>query len=73
MSLRAEPILVFRNAKTGRDLNNFLIQSPIPRIGEGVVSENKKLFRVKDVVTHSYWHNNRIQTEVRIFVEASKT
>lgn len=68
----AEPILVFRNIKTGKDLNNFLIQSPIPRIGEGVISENGKLYRVKDIVTHSYWRGSSIQTEVRIFVELEK-
>lgn len=73
MSIREAPIIVFRCCKTGKDINNFLIQTPIPRIRECVVTENNKIYRVKDIVTHSYWSKTRkINTEVRIYVEKEK-
>lgn len=68
--MNAEPILVFLN-KAGREIDVMLQQGP-PRIGDGVISKSNKLYRVKDVVWHSYWskHNTSIiKTEIRIYLE----
>lgn len=75
MSNWNEPMLVFRNDKTGKDMHTFLIQTIAPRIGDAVVSSDAKLYRVMDVVWHSYWSrdgNGRINTEIRIHVELEK-
>lgn len=74
MSLRADPILVFLNNKTGREVSVHLsFEAGIPRIGDGIVANSEKLFRVKDVVWHSYWfERRRINTEIRVYLTPAR-
>lgn len=70
--MREEPMLVFKNNKTGRELKGFLWHWRVPMIGEAVVSNTEILYRVKDVVTLTYQNRNNqasISTEIHIYLE----
>ena len=61
--------LVIINGKTGKELKCLL--RDVPRIGDGIAIDNKKFYRVKEVVWDSHWYNqSSLYHEVRIYVES---
>lgn len=70
--MSTEPMVIFINYKTKREMIGFLINNPVPNIGDLVANEKGKLFRVKDRVIFTYrsaYSNGRINTEIKIYVE----
>jgi hypothetical protein len=69
MGIRAEPVSVFMNYKSGKEIKIHL-QDVYPRVGDAIICDKRKMYRVKDVVWDSYWNKQgRINTEVRFYLQ----
>lgn len=72
MSFRSEPVQVYLDYKTGKEISVHL-QGLIPRIGDSVITDKRAIYEVVDVVFDSYWNKRKmLATEIRIFLKYGK-
>lgn len=71
MKIHQDLHIIMKDEKTGREIKQML--DSIPRIGEGVVPDQKTLWRVTDIVHHCHWYNQQsVYHETTIYVKKGK-